>query len=348
MPKVSILIANYNNERFLSACLDSLLSQTFSDFEAVVIDDASTDSSREILTGYQSRDSRVRPVFLPINVGVSGVRAIALSHCQGEYIAILDADDTSPPDRLLHQVRFLDEHPDVVLIGGDYGVIDEAGHVVRPRKRVPVSNTEIRWWLGVGNCLIHSTIMFRQAVAVGIGGYDERIVCSEDMDFFSRMADAGEVAALPEVTAMWRTHPGSYTKQKEERMLRYAVLSLGQTIIRRLGRSVSPETVTAMYYNTRIPALNPAFLREALQVLRDMLNREMMNARSDSERSLLHRCALRTLLRIRHRNRRQHWYPETRKEIETTIRQHARKCAWLWDSKLTPRNRLFLLKLLLG
>ena len=112
-PKISVVMPVLNGEKYLAEAIESILNQTFQDFEFIIVDDGSTDQTPEILRSYANKDSRIQIVTNPINrgIGYSRNRGIALS--RGEYIANMDADDLCLPERFEKQVRFLDSHPDI-------------------------------------------------------------------------------------------------------------------------------------------------------------------------------------------------------------------------------------------
>src|SRR5215470_19970518 len=124
-PKVSVLMAVYNAERFLSKAIESVLSQSFEDFELLIHDDGSKDNSVEIIQSF--RDPRIRAVLHPLNQGEARVRNQCLQRARGKYVAILDADDIAQTNRLRIQTDFLERDGRLILLGSRYEIIDEAG-----------------------------------------------------------------------------------------------------------------------------------------------------------------------------------------------------------------------------
>src|SRR5687767_4638410 len=125
-PVVSVMVPVFNTGRFVAATVESLLGQTFGDFELVVIDDGSRDESPEVLRELAGRDKRVR-LTCRENRGIVTTRNEMLAQARGKYVAVNDSDDVSMPDRLARQVEFLDRHSDVVCVGGAFDMIDAAG-----------------------------------------------------------------------------------------------------------------------------------------------------------------------------------------------------------------------------
>lgn len=208
-PRVSVLIAEYNAGPFLAAAIDSVLAQTFTEFDLVVVDDASTDGSRGIVEGY--RDSRVRLIVNDRNLGAGGARNRGLGAISSEYVVFLDGDDLCFPQRLARQVAYLDEHPDVAAVGAQARLIDIAGRTIGEVRR-PVTELGIRWWRIFGSPLIHSSVMLRRAVVWDeLGGYEEAFRFGEDFDLWYRMAKRYAIHNLPETLVAYRFDPHSST-----------------------------------------------------------------------------------------------------------------------------------------
>jgi len=198
-PTVSVVVRVYNAERHLREAVESVLAQTFADFELLAIDDGSNDASVAILESYG--DPRIRIVSQP-NGGKIAAAQRGLAEARGRYVAILDADDRSAPERIARQVAYLEMHPDVVMVGSALGIIDERGARIGVR-RYPGDDAAIRKAIAVYNPFGHSTLVYRRDAARGAGGYDPRFVL-EDWDLSLRLMRAGRVANLPDVLAEYR------------------------------------------------------------------------------------------------------------------------------------------------
>jgi glycosyltransferase involved in cell wall biosynthesis len=217
-PVVSVVMSVYNGERFLRMAIDSVLAQTFRDWELIVIDDASTDSTPEILAEY--RDPRIQVLRNETNrkQAVCSNRGIAAA--SGRYIARFDADDVSLPDRLGKQVAYLEAHPDVALVASAAHFIDEAGSRVDFRAGglgCCAVNFLFTWYCPV----IHSSVVFRTEAARPPNGYDDnpRYCFSEDYEFMSRIAFHGKVHVLAEPLVEYRIHPSSVSAKNLEDQL---------------------------------------------------------------------------------------------------------------------------------
>jgi glycosyltransferase involved in cell wall biosynthesis len=206
MPKVTVLMAVYNGERFLREAIESILGQTFQDFEFLIINDGSTDDTREIVLSYD--DKRIRLVDNEHNLGLPRSLNKGLKIAEGKFIARQDADDISEPKRLSRQVAFLEAHPEVALLGTWYKEIDAQGDIIGSRE-LPCNYTEIRWSLLFFCPFVHSSVMLRRSVVLGqIGIYNESSD-AEDYELWSRIARCFPVANLGEYLVRFRINPWS-------------------------------------------------------------------------------------------------------------------------------------------
>lgn len=209
MPKVTVLMAVYNGERYLTEAIDSILCQTFQDFEFLIVNDGSSDSTREIILSYD--DSRIRLVDNECNLGLARSLNRGLELAAGQLIARQDADDISEPERLAKQVAFMETHPDVALLGTWYKKIDAQGILLGHREK-PCDCLQIRWSLLFFCPFVHSTVMLRKvAVLSQIGFYNEAITYAEDYELWSRIARCLPVANLNEYLVKFRVNPWSMT-----------------------------------------------------------------------------------------------------------------------------------------
>ena len=206
VPAVSVLMPVYNTARYLAQALESILAQTFGDFEFVILDDGSTDGSVNIVQEYAQRDPRIR--FFPLaHQGYVSVLRQGLSHCRGEFVARMDSDDVAKPDRLEKQLHFLRAHPEIVAVGSQIEIIDPYGSPIdRPQHKLKHEEIEADMLVGIGWAMVHPTVVMRRAVVMEIGGYRQDLTVSEDLDLFLRLAECGRVANLPEVLLQYRQH----------------------------------------------------------------------------------------------------------------------------------------------
>ncbi len=214
LPLVSVALAVYNAAKYLPAAIDSILSQTFPDFELIVINDGSTDKSLKILQRYAVQDPRIR-LFSRENRGIARTRNEMTQLAQGEFITVMDADDLMLPDRLANQVAFLQKHPHVVCVGGAHEFIDEAGRVLF-RKEDPENDAEIQQLALKGHTPInHPSAMIRRAALIQVGGYPEYMSTVGDLDLFLRLGEVGQLANLKVTVLKYRQHASSISERKQ-------------------------------------------------------------------------------------------------------------------------------------
>ena len=219
VPHISVLMANYNGERFLASAIVSLLEQSYRDFEIVVVDDGSTDSSPAILRAFVSQDPRVKGFFLPRNRGFASALNYGLLQVRGEYIARMDSDDLCHPDRLAKQVAYLKKHPEIFMLGCRSNDIDEQG-----AKLLSQDFPFYRGRVFLERCikkgfypLLHPSLMVRRFCLEELNGYREIFPVGEDLDLYARMQDRyGAVFEnLPEQLYSYRRYRQSLTAQHQ-------------------------------------------------------------------------------------------------------------------------------------
>jgi glycosyltransferase involved in cell wall biosynthesis len=224
-PAVTAIMTVYNGLPLVEQAVDSLLGQDFDDFELVIVDDGSTDGTTEVLT--RRTDPRIRLVR-----GAHMGRAVALNHAvrlaRGRYLANLDADDVALPGRLALPARFLDEHPEVAVVGSGVQpfIGQEAGR--RPR-RLPRSDRAIRWSFLLRNPIFHSSATFRASSVVEAGGYDPTHTdVLVDADLLLRLGRRYRLSNLDVPLAAKRLHPGQHfaAVDRRRRLVRHAACRL--------------------------------------------------------------------------------------------------------------------------
>ena len=211
-PLVSVLLPVYNGERYVAAAVQSVLAQTYGRLELVVIDDGSTDGTLAVLQSFD--DPRIRLTSRE-NRGLVATLAEAATLAQGAYLARMDADDVSQPERLRRQVAFLEAHPGVVLVGTDCTVVDEDGSALHD-DRYLTDPDELKVGQVVGNYFVHGAVMMRADAYDKVGGYDVTLPHAEDMDLWTRLSHAAAVASLPVPLYVYRDNPAGITSTHTE------------------------------------------------------------------------------------------------------------------------------------
>ena len=206
-PTVSVVMTVFNTERYVGEAVDSVLSQTFGDFEFIIIDDGSTDGSTSILNEYAKRDGRIRLTSRP-NTGIVAAANEGIGLARGRYLARMDSDDVCLPHRFQAQVDYLNTHPECVVVGSRVTVVDPYGSPVFDSGQ-KLAHDEIDAELlssGGGWAIVQPSAMMRTDAVRKVGGYRGRHNVSEDQDLFLRLAEVGRVANLPEPLLRYRRH----------------------------------------------------------------------------------------------------------------------------------------------
>jgi len=211
----------YNGEKFLRPAIESILNQTLVDFELIIIDDASTDSTPRLLAEF--KDDRLRLFTNDCNLGIAGATNKGLAVARGQYVALQDHDDVSLPHRLQTQVDYLAAHPKIALVGSAATKIDERGAVLGTVLE-PGGALDLKWELLFGCRFRHMTLMARRSAILEIGGYRQNASFrfATDYDMLSRAAMRYGVANLTEPLVLWRRHGGATSIEHEQEQNRAA------------------------------------------------------------------------------------------------------------------------------
>jgi glycosyltransferase involved in cell wall biosynthesis len=211
MPRVSVVMSVYNEERYVGEAVESILRQTFPDFEFVIIDDGSVDRTPAILRGF--RDPRIK-IYNQANQGQSSALNRGIKHAMGAYIARMDADDISMTERLEREVSFLDGHPEIGIVG-TWCIKVDARTGKQRLQRLPDDDAAIRKFMAVDNPFIHSSVMFRKSVLDTVGLYDEEFIW-QDYELWVRIARDHRMANINEPLIIRRKHPASLTSRTKK------------------------------------------------------------------------------------------------------------------------------------
>lgn len=207
MPLVSVVMPVYNRELLVAEAIESILAQTFTDFELIIVDDGSQDCSAEIIRSYAARDARIRCVMLEQNTGEASARNRGLEVARGEFVTSMDSDDISLPERLEKQVEFLRANPDIGVVGVEAMLTDEQ---LNPQNvyGVSASHARIAYDLQMGNCIVGASMMMRRKIVEACGGYDELLSRSPDIELVARLIPRTRLANLREPLYLYRQHEG--------------------------------------------------------------------------------------------------------------------------------------------
>lgn len=239
MPKVSVLMPVYNGEKYIGQAINSVLSQSFRDFELIVIDDGSTDKTAEIVGTYS--DKRVRYVANPTNLGLAGARNRAIEISNGDYLAWLDCDDISLPSRLLKQVALLDEHPNVGLCGTWVRTLGLDSEQVW---QYPSDPGFTRARMLFDDPIATSAAMVRRScLSAEEFCFDTRFPPAEDYDLWERVSRTNGACNIAEVLTLYRIHPNQISTIRREQQ-RKSVWEIQFRLLKQLYVAPSEEEKT--------------------------------------------------------------------------------------------------------
>src|SRR6185312_12601558 len=219
VPLISVLMPVRNAQRYVAQAIDSVLDQSVGDFELIITDDGSTDDTVKIVRQYAERDPRIR-FDQQANAGTTRTLNRQITLARGEFLARMDADDISLPQRFEKQLAFLRERPDYVLVGCQALLIDPDGRIICPKRGTPAEHEEIdKLLLGLQWPLVHPAVLMRIDAVRRLKGYDEQHPVSQDHDLFLRLAEIGKLANLPDILLHYRQHFHStvFTKSADHR-----------------------------------------------------------------------------------------------------------------------------------
>ena len=205
LPSVSILMLTYNRERYIREAVTSVLQQTYTTWELIIIDDGSTDQTETYVESLN--DPRIHYVRHAQNEGLFKSRAESLTYVHGTYIAVLDSDDMwSDPEKLERQVHFLEQHPEHVLVGTYAELIDADGQLLG-KKTYETDDAAIRNHILIQNQFIHSSVLMRTSAVEKTHGYQPTL--AEDLELFLQLGVQGKFANLPDFSMRYRIHTQS-------------------------------------------------------------------------------------------------------------------------------------------
>jgi len=289
-PKVTVIMSVYNGEKYLREAVDSVLRQTFKDFEFLIINDGSTDRTAEILQSYQ--DPRIKIINNEKNIGLTKSLNNGLKLAKGEYIARMDADDISMSDRLEKQIAIIEKHDNLGMVACWIKIISGNNNYVRDWQadREKNSPEEIYYTLFFENCIAHSSVLFNKELVFKIGGYDESFQKSQDYELWSRLSKITKITKIKDVLVLRREHSVNTSfdlinrhRLNEERLFLKNINTF-------LSDKINSYTLLSIKYNNSTWRIGENNIFNMLNTL-NKINREIIkNAPSFLERRKLKEC----------------------------------------------------------
>lgn len=257
-PSLSVVTAVYNGEKYLAEAIESILNQTYSDFDYILVNDGSTDKTADILSHYQREDQRIRVSF-QAHCGLAATRNRLFELARGTYVAILDADDIAFPDRLARQMSFLANHPEAALVGGAIVRINNDGTVI-DTGRYPLRDDQIKSAMISGNPFAQSAVVIKHAAFRAVGGYRKCFAPTEDYDLWIRLGERYPLANLPEPVVYYRIHQDQISQKAMEQQVIGHLAAVAAWRLRREGKadptdgaeSLDPETLAELGISTQL------------------------------------------------------------------------------------------------
>jgi len=236
----------HNRKQYLSAAVDSVINQTFSDFEFIIVDDGSTDGATQLVQEYARRNTRIRAI-LQENRGLTASLNRGLKDAKAPFIARMDSDDICHHQRLERQIRYMETHPDVVCVGTGVTYISSDGvpmfHRILPESHEAIMNCHLA---GQGGFIQHPTAFIRREVLELVGGYDERYQTAQDYALWLKLARHGRLANMEDRLLFYRHHASAVSTQRPREQQR-AVHTILNEELDRLGLA-TPNKLPSRYF----------------------------------------------------------------------------------------------------
>lgn len=210
-PALTVAMPAYNAERYIGRAIESILNQTFTDLELVIVEDQSTDDTWRIINEYAARDDRIRVFRNEVNSGAAASSNRAIAEARAPLIAGMDADDISLPHRFETQLAMLRQHPEIAVVGSFVSHTNEADEVLSLSRTGPASISEFEKLRRKGKptMVFGGTAMYTKDVFDKVGGFDSRLRAAADIELCDRMAEYGPIIAIPEPLLLYRVYSSS-------------------------------------------------------------------------------------------------------------------------------------------
>lgn len=246
-----------DGEKYVRASIESILTQTFSDFECIIINDGSKDATADIINQYS--DSRLISISNQSNLGLSKSLNIGLEKARGVYLARMDSDDIAVLDRFELQVKYLDTHPEIAVLGTGFSFIDADGEVLQTFQ-FPLSHEVIVWSLPFFNPIVHPSVMMRTSAVKALGSYNAQLRRSQDYDLWWRASFSAKLGNLAETLVHLRQHATQVSREHRSDQLDHGIEINAKHLSRVLRRNIPPALIRKMWSG------NVLSVKEALEI----------------------------------------------------------------------------------
>jgi len=205
LPSISVVMPVFNDEKYLKESIESILLQTYENYEFIIVNDGSTDSSEKIIENYQKQDDRII-LLTQDNQGITKSLNRGIKNSKGKYIARMDADDICDSKRFEFQIEYLEKNPNTDIVGSMVSKISEKGEVIQSLNDLPIEDYQIKWHLIFGTPLIHPALMIRKCVFINNGYYSDRLNFAQDIEFWRRTSSHVRFYNVPKILFKLRIH----------------------------------------------------------------------------------------------------------------------------------------------
>ena len=212
---ISVVMPAFNSSNFIAKAIESILSQTFQDFELILVDDGSTDNTLEIMTHYRQQDNRIQ-IIQSKHVGCSRARNLGINQAKFPWIAVMDADDIALPKRFAKQIEAANANPEVVAWGTYVHHVNLKDEVLSLQKHGVLTEEEFYDHKKRGDVpfVMHPTSLIKKEILLRVGGYDPKFSYAEDLELFDRLSDHGFILVIPQPLLLYRLHSQSVSINK--------------------------------------------------------------------------------------------------------------------------------------
>jgi glycosyltransferase involved in cell wall biosynthesis len=266
---ISVLMCVYNREKYLSAAIDSILNQSFRDFDFEIVDDGSTDRSSEILHAYAKKDNRIKVIHNKENLGIARSVTKGLTYCQGKYILRMDSDDISMPQRFQVQFEYMEAHPEIDALGTSFDFIDELGKKTGKYVIYPTDPLLIRFEMFY-RCMLHNPTVIAKSDfyrKFNENNEEEQFIGASDYAFWMRMNLDHIYANLADRLLLYRLHAKQITSTGSM-LQRDTFISAAQMTIQKLiGKPIRKSAVKAFYLSKHFTSDDPQIVRQGLRIM---------------------------------------------------------------------------------
>lgn len=251
-PLVTVLMSVHNGEKYLETAVNSILRQTLRDFNFLIIDDASTDNSPQMLKEFARKDARIRILTNRTNLGLAASLNRGISQIETRYIARMDADDIAVPQRLERQLQYMESHPEIAAVGSGVGRFSINNnfcfHIYQPACSPNIIKNRS---YNIGPQLVHPTVVVRTEALKKVGNYREQFISTQDYDLWLRMLESYELSNLPEILLYYRKEQQGISFQRQSEQSINHILALQSSEYRRKNlldplQSNPPHTITVL------------------------------------------------------------------------------------------------------